>query len=252
MTGPRAEDDFAPAGGIDPDRLRGTFAESGIVQIRPFLAGDGAGRLRHHLAGRENWTRAVKTAVGTFEHDHAASGMSPAQLKALAMLAAPAARSDFTYAYDRIVAVDREARRRDGGTLLARFADFLERPDMLDLLASICGDETIASVETHATRYGPGHFLAMHSDWEDGSRRRVAYVLGLAETWRPEWGGLLLFHDRDGEVVRGFVPRMNALTLFKVPRAHSVSLVGDHAGAPRYSVSGWLNGPLEGETAQPG
>ena len=71
----------------------------------------------------------------------------------------------------------------------------------------------------------------------------VAFVFGLTGKWRPEWGGLLLFHDRAGEVERGLVPGMNALTLFRVPRVHSVSLVAPFAPAPRAAVSGWLNGP---------
>jgi hypothetical protein len=240
-------EDFALASGIDPEALRRAFAAAGAVQIRPFLAGDGAGRLLRHLAGREDWTRAVRTAAaGIFAHDLAGGALSAAQLKALEKLAAPGAEADFTYVYDRILAVDGEDERHERGTLLAHFASFLESPPILALLASIAGAEGVTSAETQATRYGPGHFLAIHRDLGSGGRRRVAYVLGLTESWRPEWGGLLLFHGRDGEVERGFVPRMNALTLFEVPRPHSVSLVSPFAGAPRYSVTGWLNGPRGG------
>ena len=249
MAARSGSDGFAPASGLDPEGLRAEFAESGIVQISPFLADDGAGRLRGHLAGRTDWRRALKTAAGDFEHDLAAGGLSAAQLEAMTRLAGPGAGSDFRYAYDRILAVDRQEQRRDSGTLLARFADFLNARPLRGLLASICGEAEIAFVETQATRYCPGHFLTMHHDAESGTRRRVAYVLGLTEGWRPEYGGLLLFHDRTGEVVRGLVPRMNVLTLFKVPRIHSVSLVASYAAAPRYSITGWLDGPAEDDAA---
>jgi SM-20-related protein len=237
-------EDFATDRGIDPEPLRRAFAETGIVQIRPFLAGDGAERLRRHLAGRDDWSRLVQTAAGgTFEHARAGDRFSAAQLKALERLAATAQGPGFSYAYDRIVPVDPRGEKRETATPLARFAEFLARPATRDLLGSICGAEDIDSVEAQATRYGPGHFLTTHLDSEEGSRRRVAYVLGLTGGWRPEWGGLLQFHEPDGEVARGLVPRMNALTLFKVPRAHSVSLVAPAAAAPRYSIAGWLNGP---------
>jgi SM-20-related protein len=237
-------EDFATDRGIDPEPLRRAFAETGIVQIRPFLAGDGAERLRRHLAGRDDWNRTVQTAAGgTFEDELARNRFSAAQLKALERLAATAQGPGFSYAYDRIVPVNQQGKKLETGTLLADFAEFLARPATRDLLGSICGEEGIDSVEVQATRYGPGHFLNTHYDSVKGSRRRVAYVFGLTEGWRPEWGGLLQFHEPDGEVARGLVPRMNALTLFKVPRAHSVSLVAPAAAAPRYSVAGWLNGP---------
>ena len=37
--------------------------------------------------------------------------------------------------------------------------------------------------------------------------RLAAYAFGLTRSWRPEWGGLLLFHDRKGDVSGGFTPR---------------------------------------------
>ncbi|MFD1789097.1 2OG-Fe(II) oxygenase family protein, partial [Sphingomonas floccifaciens] len=61
----------------------------------------------------------------------------------------------------------------------------------------------------------------------------------LTPQWRPEWGGLLLFHD-DREVAHGFVPGFNTLNLFRVPQRHSVSEVTRAAPHRRYSITGWL------------
>ncbi len=36
------------------------------------------------------------------------------------------------------------------------------------------------------------------------------------------------------------MPHWNALSLFKVPQAHSVSLVSPWAGEPRYAITGWF------------
>jgi Rps23 Pro-64 3,4-dihydroxylase Tpa1-like proline 4-hydroxylase len=58
--------------------------------------------------------------------------------------------------------------------------------------------------------------------------------------WRPEWGGLLLFHADDDSAVHGHVPRFNTVDLFAVPQRHSVSMVAAAAPARRFAVTGWL------------
>ncbi len=106
------------------------------------------------------------------------------------------------------------------------------------------GARDIASAEACATRCRPGHFLAIHDDRHEETHRRVAYAFGLSPVWRPEWGGLLMFHDgrQDVELL---VPRMNELNLFGVPQDHSVSLVAPFAPEPRYSVTGWMRAMAE-------
>ena len=70
--------------------------------------------------------------------------------------------------------------------------------------------------------------------------RLVAYTIGFSRPWRADWGGQLLLHDEYGDVERGFAPAFNTLTMFRVPRVHSVAPVAPYAGAPRFSVTGWL------------
>jgi len=65
-------------------------------------------------------------------------------------------------------------------------------------------------------------------------------VFGLTPVWRAEWGGLLLFHDGEGDIARGYTPRFNTLNLSAVPQLHSVSLVSRAAAHRRYAVTGWL------------
>ena len=81
--------------------------------------------------------------------------------------------------------------------------------------------------------------------------RRAAYTIGLTRTWRPDWGGQLMFHDEAGDVVRGLLPRFNVLTLFKVPLLHSVAPVAPYAAAPRFMITGWLRDdpPIGGPAA---
>jgi SM-20-related protein len=63
--------------------------------------------------------------------------------------------------------------------------------------------------------------------------------MGLTPNWRVEWGGLLLFHGKEGQL-SGLSPRFNCLNMFALPSMHSVSQVTPFAGGVRYSVTGWL------------
>jgi len=73
----------------------------------------------------------------------------------------------------------------------------------------------------------------------DGRKRHAAYVFGLNPTWRPKWGGLLLFHREDGRV-DGYTPSFNTLDIFRVGQMHSVSEVSRATPFRQYSVAGWL------------
>jgi SM-20-related protein len=225
---------------IDPDRLRETYAATGRLQICPFLAPGQAEALRDHLRDRDDWRLAVCAGAPASEIDRA---VTDAQRKALHKLAAPPPGKAFHYAYDRIRVADAPGQCAED-SLLGALARFLSSPPVIALLRTITGDESIAFAQAQATRYSPGQFLTMHNDREEKTGRIAAYVLGLTDDWRPEWGGLLLFHDGRGDIEQGLVPRMNALNLFRVPQQHSVSLVAPFAPAPRYSVTGWFRPAL--------
>jgi Rps23 Pro-64 3,4-dihydroxylase Tpa1-like proline 4-hydroxylase len=111
----------------------------------------------------------------------------------------------------------------------------------MDLVRAITGTPELIKADAQATLYAPQQFLSVHNDEHASAGRRIAYVLNLcAEEWRPEWGGYLLFHDDDGDVIAGFRPRFNALNLFAVPQRHSVSFVAPFAAMARYAITGWF------------
>ena len=231
---------FALHPGIDPAALREAYARDRRVQLAPFLADDGAARLRDHLRDRPDWELALRAGDREFTFDPAAKAeLGADKLAALRSLAAPGEHG-FTYAYERIVARLRQSGAGESDTLLADFTAFLSSEAVLALLRSITGADEIGAVDAKASRYTAGDFLTLHHDRQDGSSRIAAYVFGLTEGWRAEYGGLLLFHEPGGEIERGFVPAMNALTLFAVPQGHSVSQVTPFAPVPRLSVTGWL------------
>jgi Rps23 Pro-64 3,4-dihydroxylase Tpa1-like proline 4-hydroxylase len=225
---------------IDVEALAVAYAAGRRIRIEPFLAADGAARLRDHLRDRSDWLLTMKgESEKVFELDQAArAAMSGEQSRALEKLAAPD-RPGFRYLYERIWAVDAST-VRERGTLLADFAEFLRSEPVLDFFRRLTGTADVAFANAQATRYAPGHFLTIHDDSQERQKRRVAYVLGLTEGWRTEWGGLLMFHDQRGDVVEAWRPRFNAMTLFAVPQLHSVSPVIPFAPSARYAVSGWL------------
>jgi hypothetical protein len=228
--------------GIDVDALRETYAAFGRLQISPFIEEEGARALRAHLLARSDWEVALNVdgKQNRVFSPESWSAMSGAHREALKSLAAPTSLKSFRFHFEQIVVTRDEAGPEETETLLGRFAAFMSSPPVLELMREVTGAQDIGFADARATAYGREHFLTMHHDEADGHQRRSAYVFGLTEAWRPEWGGLLLFHDSSDDIVQGLMPRMNALSLFAVPQDHSVSQVSAAAPHPRYSVTGWL------------
>lgn len=232
---------FSICKSVDPVLLRSRFEQAGRVQIRPFLEPDCAARLRSHLEERQDWRLVINGGERVFEIDRAGQAtLTAAQREELERRVAAAARAGFQFRFESVRVADDEASRRARASLLDEFALFMSSEPVLRLLRAVTGAPDIGFADAQATCYGTGHFLTAHDDDVAGKGRRVAYVLGLTQGWRADWGGLLLFHRPDGDIEEAWLPRMNALSLFAVPQAHSVSLVAPFAATARYSVTGWL------------
>ena len=227
---------------IDLASHRAQFQREGKVQIAPFLADDVAHRMRAHLLGRGDWVEVLNSGDRTFEIDRAGqSALSEPERTQLNELVNASARDGFQYRYETLRVPNSTAERKaSAGEMLADFAEFMSNPPALSLLRDITGCNDIAFADAQATLYRPGDFLTAHDDAVEGKSRLAAYVLGLTPDWRTEWGGLLMFHDKRGDVSCALLPRFNSLTLFSVPQLHSVSLVAPFTGGDRLSITGWL------------
>ncbi|MEZ5960491.1 MAG: 2OG-Fe(II) oxygenase family protein [Hyphomonadaceae bacterium] len=150
------------------------------------------------------------------------------------------AGENFQYLYDKFSVDAVIAAGRPCPPQLAGFFKAINSPLWLDVLRQVTGDERVARVDCHVSRYRPGHFLSTHNDEDPSNDRLYAYVLNLSRGWRVEWGGLLQFHDEHDNISAAFTPRWNALNMFKVPQPHSVSMVTPVAKFDRLSVTGWL------------
>ena len=69
---------------------------------------------------------------------------------------------------------------------------------------------------------------------------RGAMKANLTPVWCAEWGGLLNFLGRDGNVAEAFTPAWNALNFLKVPQEHFVGAVAGFVAEQRLSFSGWV------------
>lgn len=228
---------FALAPALDAAVLAPLYARQRRLQITNFLTVDSAKHLLAWLAGNEDWRLAVNQGETIRDFGPAMLAKFTAEHWAkLDKAVALGGRYGFQFRYETI----RLPKDGPGSGPLAEFADFLSSPDILTFMRTLTGADDIEFADAHASRYRPGHFLTAHDDRADGMGRRAAYVLNLTPEWRPDWGGLLLFHDEQGNITRGFTPAFNSLNIFAVPQAHSVSWVTPLAGAPRYAVTGWL------------
>lgn len=122
-----------------------------------------------------------------------------------------------------------------------QLTDFLQSREFLDFGEKLIGHSRLTQVDAHATLYTRGSFLTRHVDEGFNHERRAAFTLSFCENWQTDWGGLLMFLDKQTtDVTSAWVPRFNTLTVFDGLKVHSVSPISAFAGAGRYSVAGWF------------
>jgi len=224
---------------LDVEGLARAYAAEGRVRIYGLLAA-GAVALHDDLAAREDWIHLISTGEGVIELDPAARArLGAAEWQAIARGAHERARTGFQYRYQALRVPDEEE-IADGDDLVCAFARLMQSAPMLDLLRAVTGAGELAFTDGQATAYGSGDFLTGHDDDVAGKDRLAAYVFGLTQNWRLEWGGLLLFHGPHDRTASALAPRFNSLDLFRVPQQHSVSEVTFAAPHRRFSVTGWL------------
>jgi Rps23 Pro-64 3,4-dihydroxylase Tpa1-like proline 4-hydroxylase len=215
----------------------GALRDDGWTRIADFLAPTSAQALHAWLDAAE-WQKAV--TFGELVADLVLGGASAIDEAKQALLLAAAHRravEGFQFAYDNVRVSDDPTERQARDRPIDRLLEAWNTAEGLALFRTLAGEPGITSIDGRATRYRPGDFLTRHND--QVGKRHTAYVLGLSPEWRPDWGGLLLLHDLAGGKSDALHPQFNTLTLFRVPRDHSVSLVAPFAPVPRYAFTGW-------------
>lgn len=218
----------------------GLNSAHGRVHLPDFLP-QRVGRQMSEDCAKLNWKLLLNEGKQSFHvpFDHLAK-MSPDQRNAMLANVYGNARDRFQFLYEcSHIADDYESGTARTGPIANWYA-LINSERGIAALRTLAGDDRIEYADAIATRYRPGHFLTQHNDEVESEGRLYAYVLNLSLQWRADWGGLLMFISDDGHIAEAFTPRLGALNIFRVPQAHSVSVVSPFAGAPRYSISGWF------------
>jgi SM-20-related protein len=230
--------------GHDPRKLRAVFERYGRLHIPNFLRVSDAEAISAALAGPVPWLRSVNVRGKSYDMGaEAFAAMTPKRAQELETAIAEGGRSGFQYQFDAWRISDAmEAGQPPKGRLapLAEVYRLLNGDEFLGFVRGLTGSAQVDYADAQATRYLAGDFLTAHNDAVDGKNRLFAYVLNFTRGWRPDWGGLLLFHDADGHVAEGYTPTFNSLNIFSVPQAHAVSQVASFVTAPRLSITGWV------------
>ncbi len=227
---------------LDIPALAARYAPRQRIQIRDVLDAQAAADLHGVLTRGTPW-QLIYHAGGTkgrLTPEQMAS-MPPQDRAALINRVYEQSLKSFGYLYNANTMTENYERGDNPGHPLHRVFEFMNGPRMLDLIRGVTGIASVRRVTAQATLYLPGHFLNTHDDHINGHGRRVAYVLGMARDWNPDWGGLLQFHDAQRDVEETIVPRFNALSLFGVPQSHAVSVVAPRAPAGRLAITGWFH-----------
>jgi len=225
--------------GLDPAPFAEAFARDGVVQIPVFLRPADAEAVATLLSGLTwNVVAPDETSDTLVISSQVIQKFGEAQVRQFLQGAIKRASRGFSFVHLSYALQDEYA--RDPSPPIHRATEFLQGRAFLDFGAAVIGQPQVDGVRVQASNYRPGDFLTLHDDSHRRDDRLAAFTLGFTREWRPDWGGQLLFHDADGQIERGFMPGFNVLTLFRVPRPHSVAPVAPYAAAKRLSLTGWL------------
>lgn len=224
---------------LDLPALADEYATRRRVRIAEFVDLEALKAVHAELVRSDDW-RQLHVGDGKIaELDRAAqAAMSRDDRDALDRHIYERATLGFQYRYEGIGIPAADDTAAQGA--LARFARFMASPPLLAALSAIIGRDGLSFAEGQATAYSPGDFLTRHDDAVKGRNRVAAFVLGMTPQWRPDWGGLLMFHADDDSRTEAHVQRFNTLDLFAVPQPHSVSCVSPAAPGRRLALTGWL------------
>jgi len=223
---------------LDAHELSLRFAKAGRLQIEDFLELPDAKKLAESLETLD-WRLVLNSGSRHVDlHPTQLAALQPAQQATILAEVKKNAVHHFQYLYENYPVYDiAEAGQLDHRMLKTAY-ETMNSPEVRSFLEKVTG-ETTDFCDMQATRFSPGHFLTIHSDNAVGKNRKLAYVLSLTGGWSPTWGGQLQFLDGRDTVTGSYVPRFNALSVFKVPAPHHVSQVANFAPKGRVSLTGW-------------
>jgi SM-20-related protein len=229
---------------LDPKDYASTYAETGMIQVPDIFEPETAQTIFSILARNTPWRLVHSDENGkhVMQTPEELRAMGPQVLGQLSQKLHGQARENFAYIYHTYPMLEAYLYGWDPGHPLHAVFEFMNSNFFLDFIREVTGEDQVIKVDAQATLYTPGHFLTNHDDSGDNKERRAAYTLGFSQGWKPDWGGNLVFYEEDdpSQIIQTLLPGWNVLSMFRVPRPHSVTYVTPFAGTGRYSITGWL------------
>ena len=226
---------------LDTVLYRDIFQRHERVHIPAILTLESAERILELLRNEVPWQAHFNDGAKTYDLHRDQLAVLPDDKKALIVERLQHnARSNFQYLFLNYSISDAVEQQSNPSVKLNAFQDFVNSSELLDLIRAITRMEEIRFADCQATLYRPGHFLTTHNDDVERTGRLVAYTFNFTPNWRADYGGILHFMDEEGHVDEGYMPKFNALNLFKIPAQHAVSYVTPFAREGRYSIIGWF------------
>ena len=233
---------------LDREAFAAKFARDTRVQVRDFLTEETAKEIRSILQTATPWGIAMQADGSEFsgpqqfrpEHLATHEGQQRAQAVGRATDAA-AGRGDYAFRYAQYSIVQAVQEKWDEGGPHELILEYINAPDFIQLARDITGHQDLVKADGQATLFAKQQFLGRHIDSHVAEGWKVAYVMNFTiDDWKPDWGGHLVFHNEDGDIIEGYRPRFNALNMFLVPQLHSVQYVAPFAPVGRYAITGWV------------
>jgi SM-20-related protein len=229
---------------LDLDALNSEFAQNTRIQIRDFLTPEAASTITDILARQTPWGlawQAEQSGPKSVRANELQQWKQPDWQRLSAGMAKTMQSNGYGFLFGQYPMLDAYLGKWDAGGPHDLLLEHLNSEPFLNCVRKVTGIPALIKADAQATHYAANNFLSVHNDSHRAEGWRIAYVLNMCPIdWRPEWGGYLLFHDEDGDVIKGYKPRFNSLNLFMVPQLHSVSFVPPFAPNGRLAITGWL------------
>jgi SM-20-related protein len=123
--------------------------------------------------------------------------------------------------------------------LLDDLLAFLNSRDVLELVKEISACSNICRADAHATLFAPNQFHSLLQESGQG-QKRLAYALNFTRNWHEDWGGYMQFYSPNGDILQGYKPQFNSLSLCDVSQAHGISVVPGHAPYGHLAIRGYF------------
>jgi len=227
---------------LDPGALGRILRQAGRLQVSDFFTQESAEYLYKIHIENKDWYLAYNEGKNYYESSvEQIQAVTPQQHKQFMNSIYARARTQFQYVFYQYYITQAIKLKEQPGHPMHQFHEFMNGEEVLKLMRTLTGDNSIRKADSYASTYAPGHFLTAHDDRHASHDRVAAYVFSMTKTWDKNWGGHLAFFDDVGNITEAFIPSFNTLNIFLVPQMHSVQLVSSFAGGNRTSYLGWFH-----------